>query len=139
MATFIKSEPSTNGTTLPATAGTMIRQAQWGIDNTLSGWIIQSESITKEAITDTTQDQKGAVVSQLDYDYHWTLTLNVIGGTGGAGDGTSDSALPQIGDTTFYYAGAKWKVNNVTYNGSYQEKKSYSINAERWTNFPPQS
>lgn len=136
MATFIKSEPSTNGTTLPTGAGSMIRTNQWGIDNTLSGFIIQSESITKEAITDTTQDQKGAVVSQLDYDYHWTLSLNVIGGTGGAGDGTS--GLPEIGDTTFAYANAKWKVTNVTYNGSYQDKKSYSIDAERWTNFPPQ-
>ena len=35
MASFIKTDPS-NGTqgTLPETAGTMIRQAAWGIDNT---------------------------------------------------------------------------------------------------------
>lgn len=140
MATFIKSDPS-NGTTgtLPTTAGTMIRTAQWGIDNTLTGWIIQSESITREAITDTTQDQKGAVVSQLDYDEHFTLTLNMIGGTGGSGDGTADTALPQVGDTTFSYAGNKWKVTNVTYNGSYQDKKSYTVTAERWHQFPAQS
>ena len=139
MATFNKSDPS-NGTsgTFPDTAGTMIKGAQWGIDNSLSGWIIQSESITREAITDTTQDQKGAVVSQLDYDEHFTLTLNVIGGTGGAGDGTEDTKLPQVGDIDFAYAGRKWKVTNVTYNGSYQDKKSYSLTAERWTNFPVQ-
>ena len=139
MATFIKSDPS-NGTsgTLPATAEAMIRTAQWGIDNTLSGWIIQSESITREAITDTTQDQKGAVVSQLDYDEHFTLTLNMIGGTGGSGDGTEDTALPALGDIDFEYAGRKWKVTNVTYNGSYQDKKSYTVTAERWTNFPVQ-
>ena len=140
MATFIKSDPS-NGTsgTFPDTAEAMIRTAQWGIDNSLSGWIIQSESITREAITDTTQDQKGAVVSQLDYDEHFTLTLNMIGGTGGSGDGTEDTALPQIGDTAFAYAGKNWKVTNVTYNGSYQDKKSYTVTAERWHNFPTQA
>ena len=139
MATFNKSDPS-NGTsgTFPGTAGTMIKTAQWGVDNSLSGWIIQSESITREAITDTTQDQKGAVVSQLDYDEHFTLTLNMIGGTGGAGDGTEDTALPQVGDIDFTYAERKWKVTNVTYNGSYQDKKSYTVTAERWTNFPVQ-
>ena len=136
MATFIKSEPSTNGTTEPTDAGSLIRTNQWGIDNTLSGWIIQSEDIQQEAITDTTQDQKGAVVSQLDYDYHYTLTLNLIGGTGGAGDGTEDSSLPDIGSTDFSYAGYNWKVNGVAYNGQYESKKSYTITAERWTNFP---
>ena len=140
MATFIKSDPS-NGTsgTLPTDAGSLIRDAQWGINNSLSGWIIQSESITREAITDTTQDQKGAVVSQLDYDEHFTLTLNMIGGTGGSGDGTEDTALPEIGDTAFAYAGKNWKVTNVTYNGSYQDKKSYTVTAERWHNWPAQA
>ena len=140
MATFNKTDPSNGSSgTFPETAGTMIKQAQFGIDNTLSGWIIQSESITREAITDTTQDQKGAVVSQLDYDEHFTLTLNMIGGTGGTGDGTEDTKLPELGDTSFEYAGKKWKVTNVTYNGSYQDKKSYTLVAERWHQFPSQS
>ena len=41
MATFIKTDPS-NGTqgTLPETAGTMIRQAAWGIDNTNDIWLV---------------------------------------------------------------------------------------------------
>lgn len=136
---FIKSEPSTNGTTLPGTAGQMIRGPQWGITNTLSGFIVQSEDITKEAITDTTQDQKGAVVSQLDYDYHYTCTLNVIGGTGGGGDKSEDEGLPEVGDIDFEYAGHKWKINGVTYNGSYQDKQKFTITMERWTNFPAQS
>lgn len=35
MATFIQSEPSVNGVTLPANAGTLIRGSQWGIDAAL--------------------------------------------------------------------------------------------------------
>ena len=128
MATHIQSEPSMNGTTHPTNAGELIRGDEWGIDNTLSGFIVQSEDISEEVITDTTQDQKGAVVSQLDYDRHWTLSLGVIGDT--------NATLPEVGDTTFTYDDAKWKVTNVAYAGSYQDKKKWTIAAERWTNFP---
>lgn len=138
MAEFIQSVPSMGSTTLPLSAGNMIRGNQWGIDNTLSGWIIQSETITRELITDTTQDQKGAVVSQLDYDEHFTCELNLIGGTGGAGDGTEDPALPQIGDITVQYAGHTWKCTNVQYTGSYESKKAYSVSLERFKHFPEQ-
>lgn len=40
MATYIKSEPSTNGITHPTDAGTLIRGDEWGIDNLLEGFII---------------------------------------------------------------------------------------------------
>lgn len=135
MATKIQAEPSMNGTTVPTNAGELIRGDEWGIDHTLSGFIVQSEDISEEVITDTTQDQKGAVVSQLDYDKHWTLTLNLIGDTATApvvGTGTA----AEVGDTVFTYAGAKWKVNSVQYTGSYQDKKKWVLNAERWTNWP---
>lgn len=136
MATFIQSEPSMNGTTNPATAGTLIRGSQWGIDSTLSGFIIQDVQIAEERITDTTQDQKGAVVSQLDYDQHWTGSMTVIGG-----DGSEDGSVGSIvaGDTTFEWANKKWKVTNVTYSGTYNDKKKYSVSFERWKNFPSQS
>lgn len=136
MATFINSEPSMNGTTNPANAGTLIRGSQWGIDSTLSGFIIQDVQIAEERVTDTTQDQKGAVVSQLDYDQHWTGSMTVIGG-----DGSEDGSVGTIvaGDTAFEWAGHKWKVTNVTYQGTYNDKKKYSVSFERWKNFPAQS
>lgn len=83
-------------------------------------------------MTDTTQDQKGAVVSQLDYDEHFTLTLGVIGDTAKEPPATA-------GDIAFEYGGAKWKVQSVTYNGEYNAKKRYTITAERWHNWPSQS
>lgn len=133
MATFIQSEPSVNGTTHPTDAGSLIRSSQWGIDAILSGFIIQDVSINEERITDTTQDQKGAVVSQLDYDQHWTMSMNVIGG-----DGSENGSVGSIsaGDIDFTWAGHKWKVTGVQYQGNYADKKKYTINAERWTNFP---
>lgn len=128
MAAFIQSSPSIGNGPLPDNAGDLIRTEEWGIDNTLSGFIIQSEEIAEEAITDTTQDQKGAVVSQLDYDKHWTLTLGLIGDT--------TAPLPEVGDIEFSYAGHNWKVTNVSYAGAYNDKKKWTITAERWYNFP---
>lgn len=133
MATFIQSEPSVNGTTLPANAGSMIRTDQWGIDSTLTGFIIQDVSIAEEAITDVTQDQKGAVVSELDYDKRWTGTMTVIGG-----DGSEDGSVGtlSVGDTTFSWANKTWKIDNITYRGNYQSKKMYDISFHRAVNFP---
>ncbi len=140
MADFIKSEPSMNGVTIPVNAGSLIRKEEWGIDHTIDDFIIQNENITEEVITDTTQDQKGAVVSQLDYDKHWTLTFDIIGDTahvsqalGGtvAGDGTFVA-----GDTAFLYGGVLWKIMSVNYAGAYNDKKKWSVTAERWVNFP---
>lgn len=133
MATFIQSEPSVNGTTLPANAGSMIRTDQWGIDSTLTGFIIQDVSIAEEAITDVTQDQKGAVVSELDYDKRWTGTMTVIGG-----DGSEDGSVGSlsVGDTTFSWASKTWKIDNITYRGNYQSKKMYDISFHRNVNFP---
>lgn len=147
MATFIQSVPSlgtgTDAGTKPDDAGSLIRSAEWGIDNLLTDFIVQNEEISCETMNDTTQDQKGAVVSQLDYDRHWTLTLSVIGDTdamlpevGGTSTGTSGV---NIGDTAFTYGGFKWKINSITYTGSYQDKKQWQITAERWYNFPAQS
>lgn len=123
----------TSSSPLPANGKTLIRDAQWGIDNSLTGFIVQSEDYTNDLVSDTTQDQKGAVVSQLDYDHHYTCTLTVIG----------SGTVPNVGDIDFSWktedGGAttkNWKVQSVTFNGSYNDKKKYTINLERWDNFP---
>lgn len=122
----------TTSSPLPENAGSLIRDASWGIDNTLPGFIIQSEDYTNDLVTDTTNDQKGAVCSQLDYDHHYTCALTVIG------TGTP----PTVGSIDFSWkdkengTNKNWKVQSVTFNGSYNDKKKYTINLERWDNFP---
>lgn len=122
----------TTSSPLPANGGTLIRDAQWGIDNTLAGFIIQSEDYTNDLVTDTTQDQKGAVVSQLDYDHHYTCVLTVIGSGTPPTQGSIDFSWKDRENGT----AKNWKVQSVTFNGSYNDKKKYTINLERWDNFP---
>lgn len=134
MATFIETDELKN-TTIPSTAGTIIRKEQYGIDAVLSGYIIQNVSISKSRTSDDTYDQKNALVSQLDVDERWDGSMTVIGGSDE--DATLDNI--EVGDTTFTWNGKKWKVTNVSYQGTYNDKKSYSVSFFRTTNFPAQS
>lgn len=134
MATFIETNELKN-TTLPSTAGTLIRKEQYGIDAILEGYIIQNVSISKSRTSDDTYDQKNALVSQLDVDERWDFSATIIGGSDE--DATLDGL--EVGDTTFTWNNKKWKITSCTYNGTYNDKKSYSITAFRTTNFPAQS
>ena len=134
MATFIQTDSFT--ATTPTDAGTLIRDSQWGIDATLSGYIIQNVSVSKTRLYDETYDQKNSLVSELDTDEQWTASMTVIGG-----DGNEDATIPGItvGDTAFEFNGKKWKVRSCTYNGVYNDKKSWSLELFRSTNFPAQA
>ena len=137
-ATYIQSIPSMGDATLPTNAGELIRSEEWGIDNILSNCIIQSENITESRVTDITQDQKGAVVSELDYDVRWDMTLTLIGDSNKL-PVTGDETTFAVGDTTFTYAGKKWKIDSCAYTGTYNAKKQYTVTAHRTKHFPAQS
>ena len=138
MATFIESIPSMSDATLPTNAGELIRSEEWGIDNVLSNCIIQTENITESRMTDDTLDQKGAIVSQLDYDARWDLNLTFIGDSAKL-PVTGDSSGIAVGDMTFSYAGNKWKITSVAYTGTYNGKKQYTLTAFRTKHFPQQA
>lgn len=121
----------------PTDAGKAItdQNAEWGIDSSFNMYIIQSEDLNSELVTDQTTDQKNRVVSELDYDKHWTLTLQVIGaGKYDKKPGDVISYRPAIG--TEFPQAVNWKIRSITYNGSYNDKKKYTFTLERWTNFP---
>ena len=134
MAQFIETA-ELSGTLIPSGAGDLIRKEQYGIDAVLSGYIIQNVSISKSRTTDDTFDQKNALVSQLDVDERFDMSMTVIGGSDE--DASLDGLV--VGDTTFTWNGKKWKITSCTYNGVYNDKKSYSLTAFRTTNFPKQA
>ena len=135
MGNPVKSTPSVGDATHPTNAGSIPSGTSWGIDNLLTGCIVQSESITEEDITDDTQDQKGAMVSRLTYDKHYTLNLTILTSQI-EGNWQLSASIADSGKVDFSYAGSNWFVNSITYNGSYNQKKSYTINAERWLHYP---
>ena len=132
MANFIQT-PELSKTLKPTTAGEIIRADQYGIDATLDNYIIQNVSISKSRVTDDTYDQKNALVSQLDVDERWDGQMTVIGGDG---DENADLAGLEVGDMTFSWNDQLWKITGVSYNGVYNDKKSYTVTFFRTTNFP---
>ena len=137
MASFIQTNEVANGALTPTSAEGITKDG-WGIDAVLNGFIIQNANVTCSRITDPTQDQKGAVISELDYDQQWNLTLDVIGnpGSGSIADFEDAQIGVDVGDTAFSWNGHTWKVDSVTYQGSFQDKKRYQITAHRYKNFP---
>ena len=134
MAQFIETNELSGGV-LPTLAGDIIRKEQYGIDAVLSGYIIQNVSISKSRTSDETYDQKNSLVSQLDCDCRWEMQMSIIGGS------NEDCELEnlEVGDISFQWNGKKWKILGIQYQGSYDQKKAYTITAFRTTNFPKQS
>ena len=139
-ATFRETaEARVAGNTIPATAGSVINKEQYGIDFLFPGYIVQSATITQSVNEDITQDQKNAIVSRLDLDHIYDATVEVIGGSTEDGTLSASGGNIEVGDIAYNFAGHNWKVTGVTYNGSFQDKKRYSVTLQRSTNFPPES
>ena len=139
-ATFRETaEARVAGNTIPATAGSVINKEQYGIDFLFPGYIVQSATITQSVNEDITQDQKNSIVSRLDLDHIYDATVEVIGGSTEDGTLSSSGGNIEVGDIAYSFAGHNWKVTGVTYNGSFQDKKRYTVTLQRSTNFPAQS
>ena len=136
-ATFRETdEARVAGNTIPATAGSVINKEQYGIDFLFPGYIVQSATITQSVNEDITQDQKNSIVSRLDLDHIYDATVEVIGGSTEDGTLSASGGNIEVGDIAYSFAGHNWKVTGVTYNGSFQDKKRYTVTLQRSTNFP---
>ena len=139
-ATFRETaEARVAGNTIPATAGSIINKEQYGIDFLFKGFIVQSATITQSVNEDITQDQKNSIVSRLDLDHIYDATVEVIGGSSEDGTLSASGGNIEVGDIAYNFAGHNWKVTGVTYNGSFQDKKRYTVSLQRSTNFPAES
>ena len=115
-------------TTPPIAAGT-----PRGIANTLSGYVVETESITPADRSEEVPDQQGAIADEISYDVRTDLRLTVRSAT------TGKNAPAETGDDGFEYASSKWKVDSVEEAGSYNGLRRWNINAHKYTNFPAQA
>ena len=139
-ATFRETdEARVAGNTIPATAGSVINKEQYGIDFLFPGYIVQSATIKQSVNEDITQDQKNSIVSRLDLDHIYDATVEVIGGSTEDGTLSSSGGNIEVGDIAYNFAGHNWKVIGITYNGSFQDKKRFTVSLQRSSNYPPES
>ena len=97
---------------------------EYGIDTMLSGYTIETESITRTPQVETVPDQKNAVANEIKYDTRWDLKLTVRG-----------ASEPTASDS-FSYDGNTWAVGSIEKAGSYNGLRRFNISAHRFTNFP---
>ena len=78
-------------------------------------------------------------MSRLDLDHIYDATVEVIGGSTEDGTLSAQGGNIEVGDIAYNFAGHNWKVVSVTYNGSFQDKRRYTVTLQRSTNYPPES
>ena len=104
-----------------------------GITNTLSGYVVETETITPADRSEEVPDQKAAIADEIHYDTRTDLRLTVRSAI------TTAAAPTTPGTTDFEYADSKWKVDSVEEAGSYNGLRRWNINAHKYANFPAQS
>ena len=104
-----------------------------GITNTLSGYVVETETITPADRSEEVPDQKAAIADEIHYDTRTDLRLTVRSAT------TDANAPTTAGATNFQYAGSKWKVDSVEEAGIYNGLRRWNINAHKYENWPPQT
>ena len=104
-----------------------------GIANTLSGYVVETETITPADRSEEVPDQTGAIADEISYDTRTDLRLTVRSAK------ASVTAPPATaGSKAFSYADSTWKVDSVEEAGIYNGLRRWNINAHKFTNFPAQ-
>ncbi len=106
--------------TTPATATT----ETYGIDETLSGYTIESATITDTPQVEEVRDQKNALINEIKYDTLVELKLVVRGAT-----------KPTAG-SNISYNNVTYRISQVEDAGTYNGLKRFTVTAKKADNFP---
>lgn len=122
-----------------ATVPASISGSPRGIQKTLPGFVVESETITETPQQEDFDDQQGARADERVYDTRVDLRLTVYGASAEAdvADLTTDLDAPS-GGKKIAYAGKNWKVDNIEEAGTYNARRRWNISAHRTDNFPAQ-
>lgn len=119
-----------------ATTPASISGSPRGISNTLSGFVVESETITESPVQEDFDDQNGARADEQVYDTRKDLRLTVYGASSSASISGAFSAIANSGGLKFTYGSLVWKVDSVEEAGTYNGKRRWNITAHRFNNFP---
>ena len=128
-----------------ATTPTDIKGSPRGITNTLTGFVVESESIVDVPVQEEYDDQIGQRADEQVYDTRTDLKLTVYGKTSSAAITSVVVAMPtgytgkrikypSMGNSAKFY-----KVDNVEEAGTYNGRRRWNIVAHKFANFPPQT
>lgn len=127
-----------------ATTPTEIKGSPRGITNTLTGFVVESESIVDVPVQEEVDDQSGARADEIVYDNRKDLKLTVYGATSSASIASVLEDMPEgyTGQRIKYPSGnggTYYKVDSVEEAGTYNGRKRWNITGHKFDNFPPQT
>ena len=127
-----------------ATSPTEIKGSPRGIQNTLDGFVVESENISDAPVQEEFDDQVGARADEQVFDNRKDLKLTVYGATASAAIASVVVAMPTgyTGRRIKYPSGnggVWYKVDNVEEAGTYNGRRRWNITAHKFDNFPPQT
>ena len=126
-----------------ATTPTEIKGSPRGITNTLTGFVVESESIVDAPVQEEVDDQSGARADEIVYDNRKDLKLTVYGATSSASIASVLEAMPTgyTGQRIKYPSSGNtyYKVDSVEEAGIYNGRKRWNITGHKFDNFPPQT
>ena len=106
--------------TTPASAST----ETYGIAETLTGYTIESATLTHTPQVEEVRDQKNALINEIKYDTLDELKLVMRGET-----------KPTAG-TDITYNNVKYRISQVEDAGSYNGLRRFTVSAKKTDNFP---
>lgn len=107
-----------------------------GIAHTLTDFVVESESITDNDVSEQVPDQNGAITDEIKYDKRTDLRLTVRSAKAAV------SNPPAAIGTLLQYpssGGAKYKVDSVEEAGTYNGLRRWNIVGHKFENFPAQT
>ena len=104
-----------------------------GIANTLTDFVVETESITDNDVSEQVPDQNGAIADEIKYDKRTDLRLTVRSAKAAV------TNPPAAIGTLLTYGGAKYKVDSVEEAGTYNGLRRWNINGHKFENYPAQT
>ena len=124
-----------------ATVPSSISGSPRGITNSVTGFVIESETITETPVQEDFDDQTGARADEQVYDTRYDLRLTVYGASASANITSvvvAFSSTDASKGKKIVYGSKTWKVDSCEEAGSYNGRRRWNINAHRYNNYPAQ-
>lgn len=109
-------------TFVPSTAGNT--SVIYGVQEQLSGYILQDFNVNEDVNTVQIPDQRGAIAQVFPLQHHWTLSFTAIG-SGTAPVTVGSTLKPENQDIVYY-------VNSCERRATYNDSQKWAVQLEAW-------
>ena len=115
-------------TFVPSTAASAIAPTViYGVEDTLSGYILQDINVTEDINTVQIPDQKGAIAQVRGFQKHWNISFTAIGPNSAPGGGAGSTITFTTSTGSF-----KAFVQSCERRATYNDTQKWSVTMEAW-------